>query len=94
MLQVQPYKDKKRKKKERKKDRQTERKKKRKKIKNNTNEHICKTETDMENKLVVTNRESSGRGANSGYRIKRHKLLCMISTSSRFRAQGNIVLIL
>ena len=36
-------------------------------LKNNTNEYICKTETDIENKQVVT-KKKGGRG--KLYRIK------------------------
>ena len=30
-------------------------------LKNNTNEYICKTETDIENKLVVTKEKGEGK---------------------------------
>ena len=35
-------------------------------LKNNTNEYICKTETDTENKVVVTKEKGEGKGQIGG----------------------------
>ena len=44
-------------------------------LKYNTNEHICQTKTDSQNRLVVTKGEGSGGGKNWEFGISRCKLL-------------------
>ena len=44
-------------------------------LKQNTNEYIYKTETDIENRPVVVKRKGYGGGINWDFGISRHKLL-------------------
>ena len=67
-------------------------------LKNNTNEYICKTETDTENKLVVTKEKGEGKRQIGGtdliqitmYKIDKQKLyIAIIGNHSHYHAMTN-----